>query len=64
MLCLGIVKTQHSNATENQIKQFTVRMIGRYIFCWFLEEKRALFHIRSLANKLLKAPISIIKPYC
>jgi len=36
---LGIVKTQHSTATENQVKQFTVRMIGRYIFCWFLKEK-------------------------
>ena len=36
---LGIVKTQHSTATENQVKQFTVRMIGRYIFCWFLREK-------------------------
>jgi hypothetical protein len=36
---LGIVKTQNSSATENQVKQFTVRMIGRYIFCWFLKEK-------------------------
>ena len=36
---LGIVKTENSSATENQVKQFTVRMIGRYIFCWFLKEK-------------------------
>lgn len=36
---LGIVKTQHTTATENQVKQFTVRLIGRYIFCWFLKEK-------------------------
>ncbi len=44
---LGIVKTQHApialrtgtTATENQVKQFTVRLIGRYIFCWFLKEK-------------------------
>lgn len=36
---LGIVKTQHSTATDNQVKQFTVRLIGRYIFCWFLKEK-------------------------
>lgn len=35
----GIVKTQHSSATENQVKQFAVRLIGRYIFCWFLKEK-------------------------
>jgi len=39
---LGIVKTQHSTATENQVKQFTVRMIGRYIFCWFLKEKEII----------------------
>ncbi|MBU1720902.1 MAG: N-6 DNA methylase [Bacteroidetes bacterium] len=36
---IGIVKAQHIEATENQAKQFTVRMIGRYIFCWFLKEK-------------------------
>lgn len=44
---LGIVKTQHTEissgtgttATDNQVKQFTVRLIGRYIFCWFLKEK-------------------------
>lgn len=36
---IGIVKTQSAKATENQIKQFTVRLIGRYIFCWFLKEK-------------------------
>ena len=36
---LGIVKTQPVLATDNQVKQFTVRLIGRYIFCWFLKEK-------------------------
>lgn len=46
---LGIVKTQHSSATENQVKQFTVRLIGRYIFCWFLKEKGIIAH--SLIGK-------------
>ena len=54
---LGIVKTQHAStplstgdiATENQVKQFTVRMIGRYIFCWFLKEKGIIPH--SLISK-------------
>jgi hypothetical protein len=46
---LGIVKAQHSAATENQVKQFTVRMIGRYIFCWFLKEKEII--PISLINK-------------
>lgn len=36
---LGIVRTQPGTATDNQVKQFTVRLIGRYIFCWFLKEK-------------------------
>jgi adenine-specific DNA-methyltransferase len=36
---LGIVKTQQTKASENQLKQFTVRLIGRYLFCWFLKEK-------------------------
>lgn len=46
---LGIVKTQHTTATENQVKQFTVRLIGRYIFCWFLKEKGIIAH--SLIGK-------------
>lgn len=46
---LGIVKTQHTAATENQVKQFTVRLIGRYIFCWFLKEKGIIAH--SLIGK-------------
>jgi len=46
---LGIVKTQHTHATENQVKQFTVRLIGRYIFCWFLQEKGIIAH--SLIGK-------------
>lgn len=46
---LGIVKTQHSKATDNQVKQFTVRLIGRYIFCWFLKEKGIIPH--SLISK-------------
>lgn len=36
-------------ATENQVKQFTVRLIGRYIFCWFLKEKGIIPH--SLISK-------------
>lgn len=41
---IGIVKTQSAKATEGQVKQFTVRMIGRYIFCWFLREKGIIAH--------------------
>lgn len=34
---------------SNAVKQFTVRMIGRYIFCWFLKEKEIIPH--SLISK-------------
>ncbi|MBN1339639.1 MAG: N-6 DNA methylase [Bacteroidales bacterium] len=55
---LGIVKTQYASitlstgvtATDNQVKQFTVRLIGRYIFCWFLKEKGIIPH--SLISKV------------
>ncbi len=55
---LGIVRTSLPlsggvggglSASENQVKQFTVRMIGRYIFCWFLKEKGIIPH--SLISK-------------
>ncbi|MBN1199797.1 MAG: Eco57I restriction-modification methylase domain-containing protein, partial [Bacteroidales bacterium] len=33
-------QTEHQNRiTDNPCKQFAVRLIGRYIFCWFLKEK-------------------------
>lgn len=46
---IGIVKTQHTTTTESHVKKFTVRMIGRYIFCWFLKEKGVI--PISLINK-------------
>ena len=36
---IGIAKTQNKKANEDTLKQFAVRLIGRYIFCWFLKEK-------------------------
>jgi len=36
---VGIIKLEKITDNENQIKQFAVRLIGRYIFCWFLKEK-------------------------
>ena len=36
---VGFAKTQDTGLNEEAIKQFTVRLIGRYIFCWFLKEK-------------------------
>ncbi|HNQ67751.1 MAG TPA: TaqI-like C-terminal specificity domain-containing protein [Bacteroidales bacterium] len=36
---IEIAKTQDSLAHEEVLKQFAVRLIGRYIFCWFLKEK-------------------------
>ncbi len=36
---VGIVKAQRKKIDETQLRQFAVRFIGRYIFCWFLKEK-------------------------
>ena len=49
----SIVKTHHSTATDNEVKQFTVRMIGRYIFCWFLKEKGIIPH-SLISNEAIK----------
>jgi adenine-specific DNA-methyltransferase len=38
----GIAKTQYPSAKEQDVKQFAVRLIGRYIFCWFLKEKEII----------------------
>lgn len=39
---VGIAKTQTTDFELNAIKQFAVRLIGRYIFCWFLKEKEII----------------------
>ena len=39
---VGIIKLHKLSTNENQIKQFAVRLIGRYIFCWFLKEKNII----------------------
>ena len=36
---VGIATANKTKATESQVKQFAVKLIGRYIFCWFLKEK-------------------------
>ncbi len=41
---VGIIKLEKLTENENQIKQFAVRLIGRYIFCWFLKEKSIIPH--------------------
>lgn len=37
-----IIKSQSGVKDDNQIKQYAVRLIGRYIFCWFLKEKEII----------------------
>lgn len=39
---IGIAKAQYPKAKEQDVKQFAVRLIGRYIFCWFLKEKEII----------------------
>ena len=53
---VGIAKTKNVNATENQVKQFAVRLIGRYIFCWFLKEKKIIPHALIGSETIHKTP--------
>lgn len=39
---IGIAQTQVADFDETMTKQFAVRLIGRYIFCWFLKEKEVI----------------------
>lgn len=36
---VGISKNQVPHTMEADLRQFAVRLIGRYVFCWFLKEK-------------------------
>jgi hypothetical protein len=50
---VGIAKASGSDATENQLKQFTIRLIGRYIFCWFLKEKE-IVPTKLISSEIIK----------
>ncbi|MDP2335738.1 MAG: TaqI-like C-terminal specificity domain-containing protein [Bacteroidota bacterium] len=39
---IGTAKAQKPDVDEAITKQFAVRLIGRYIFCWFLKEKEVI----------------------
>jgi len=36
------ISEQYPDADANEIKMFAIRLIGRYIFCWFLKEKEII----------------------
>ncbi|TSA25357.1 MAG: hypothetical protein D4R67_10155, partial [Bacteroidetes bacterium] len=36
---VGLLKDSNIQSDENHIRQFVIRLIGRYVFCWFLKEK-------------------------
>ncbi|MBL7137343.1 MAG: Eco57I restriction-modification methylase domain-containing protein [Bacteroidales bacterium] len=36
---VGLIKATDVQSDENHIRQFAIRLIGRYVFCWFLKEK-------------------------
>lgn len=51
---VGIAKVQQPKAADADVKQFAVRLIGRYIFCWFLKEKGVIPE-QLLASKTIEA---------
>jgi len=38
---------------QNKYSEFTVRLIGRIVFCWFLKEKKSKNHISLIPDDLL-----------
>jgi methylase of polypeptide subunit release factors len=54
---VGIAKVQQPNAADADVKQFAVRLIGRYIFCWFLKEKGVIPE-QLLASKTIEDNIN------
>ena len=36
------IKEQYPDTKPNDLKMFAIRLIGRYIFCWFLKEKEII----------------------
>lgn len=53
---IGILKNSGVVANENQLKQFSVRLIGRYIFCWFLREKAVIPHSLISSDTIKDTP--------
>ena len=47
------VKQQYPDAEPNELKMFAIRLIGRYIFCWFLKEKE-IIHSNVLGSASLE----------
>jgi hypothetical protein len=43
----------HGVTDQNKYPEFTVRLIGRIIFCWFLKEKKSKNNIPLIPNELL-----------
>lgn len=39
---LGIMLQKMPHIAEKELKMFAIRLIGRYIFCWFLKEKEII----------------------
>ncbi|MCX8054041.1 MAG: Eco57I restriction-modification methylase domain-containing protein [Ignavibacteria bacterium] len=48
-----IIKYPGENETE--IKDFTVRLIGRLLFCWFLKNKKSSNNIPLISNDILSS---------
>lgn len=51
---VGLAMSQQPKAQEQEVRQFAVRLIGRYIFCWFLKEKGIIQEV-LLASDTVRA---------
>ncbi|MDX2127415.1 MAG: Eco57I restriction-modification methylase domain-containing protein [Chloroherpetonaceae bacterium] len=51
---LGLIRYQYPAIEDRLQKQFAIRLIGRYIFCWFLKEK-GIIPTASIGTKAIDA---------
>lgn len=49
---IDLIKIQHPDTEANQQKMFAIKLIGRYLFCWFLKEKE-IIPVQALASASL-----------
>ena len=60
---IGIAKSTKTDVDEAITKQFAVRLIGRYIFCWFLKEKKLYRKLFVASGTIENIKACIFRPF-
>ncbi|HEY5124249.1 MAG TPA: N-6 DNA methylase, partial [Ignavibacteria bacterium] len=59
---LGILKTKSPDINDEIRKQFVIKLIGRYLFCWFLKEKNIVPY-ELICKKKIESTKDYFKTY-